>query len=323
MSKLCRIISVALIGLTPLPAIAADDDVTTKVRDLAKQAQVDTDAGHFDVALEKLTQAYELAKVPTLARNIARVLVKQGKLVEACRTYQEALTLEPNSLWRLQIQQTAQQDAARERNEVLARLPHLQLQLQGATASETTVSIDGTVLDSSLVGVDQPVNPGPHHLVGKRGDQLVENNVELKEGEHQSVVLQFASAAPPPPTAFASTEPVIGTESSGRRGIQPTLGWIGVGLGAAGLALGATTGIIGELKLSKLRDDGCRDDWCPAQLSGRVDSYNRLRTVSTIGFIAGAVVEVTGITLLLTSPRRSANVNLAVGPSHVALQGGF
>jgi hypothetical protein len=94
-------------------------------------------------------------------------------------------------------------------------------------------------------------------------------------------------------------------------------------VGAAGLALGATTGIIAEVKLSNLRNDGCRDKWCPTSYSGRVDSYNRLRTISTVGFVAGAVVEVAGITLLLTSPHHGGDVALMVGPQNVALQGGF
>ena len=312
---------VALSCLAPLPAFGADDDVATKVRELAKEAQADTAAGRFPDAEQKLTQAYQLAKVPTLARNIARALVKQGKLVAASRYYQEALELQPTNLWRLQIQQTAQHDAAAERTELLARLPFLQIQLDGAPARESTLTVDDALIDPALVGTAQPIDPGSHHVVAKHGAQVVEKTVELKEGEHHQAVLQFAH---PALQARAVTEPPkVDTGSSTRRGIQPTLGWIGIGVGAAGLALGATTGIIAEVKLSNLRNDGCRDKWCPTRYSGRVDSYNRLRTISTVGFVAGAVVEVAGITLLLTSPHHGGDVALMLGPQNVALQGGF
>ena len=322
MSKTCKIMLVALSCLAPLPAFGADDDVATKVRELAKEAQADTAAGRFPDAEQKLTQAYQLAKVPTLARNIARTLVKEGKLVAASRYYQEALELEPNNLWRLQIQQTAQHDAAAERTELLARLPFLQLQLEGAPARESTLTVDDAVIDPALVGTAQPIDPGSHHVVAKHGAQVVERTVELKEGERHREILQFAPD--PALQASAVTEPPkVDTVSGTRRGIQPTLGWIGIGVGAAGLALGATAGIIAEVKLSNLRNDGCRDKWCPTSYSGRVDSYNRLRTISTVGFVAGAVVEAAGITLLLTSPRHRGDVALMVGPQNVAIQGGF
>jgi hypothetical protein len=322
MSRIFKISLVALGCLAPLPALGADDEVAAKARTLAKEAQADSEAGRFEAAAEKLTQAYQLAKVPALARNIARALVKQGKLVAASRYYQEALDLQPNSLWRLQIQQTAQRDAAAERTELMNRLPSLRIQIEGAPAREATLSIDGALIDPERVGTAQPVDPGSHRLVAKYGTQVVERTVEVKEGERRQEVLQLptAPAAQPAPV---SQPPNLQAHGGARRGLQPTLGWIGIGVGAAGLALGATTGIIAGVKLSSLRNDGCRDNWCPSNLSGRVDGYNTLRTISTVGLVAGAVVEVAGITLLLTSPRRSGDFALMVGPQHVAIKGGF
>ena len=125
---------VALICLLSAPAFAAGEDIVAKVRELAKQAQVDSSAGRFDAAVQKLKQAYEMARVPTLARNIARALVKLGKLVDACDYYRKASQLEPNELWRGQLQQTAQREAAAELSELLPRLSHLQIVTDGPPA---------------------------------------------------------------------------------------------------------------------------------------------------------------------------------------------
>ena len=325
MHKLAKFSLVVLFSLLSSTALAAGEDTVTKVRELAKQAQIDSNAGRFDAAAEKLKQAYQIARVPTLARNIARALTKAGKLVDACDYYRQASQLEPNELWREQLQQTAQRDAVYELSALSPRLPHLKIVIEGPPLSETTVSVDNVDVPRSLAETEQVVDPGMRHVVAKHGTQAVEQNVELKEGEHRQLVLRLAaesSATPALAEPFDSNEQRAG---AGKRGIQPTLGWVSVAVGAAGLAVGATAGIIADLKLSKLHNDGCRDRWCPSGYSGRVESYNRLLTISTVGFVAGAVATAAGVTLLLTSPRREskASVGLWVGPSSVALQGGF
>ncbi len=325
MNKLCKVLLVALLSLLSSPAFAAGDDVVGKVRELAKQAQSDSDAGRYDAAVQKLMQAYQMAKVPALARNIARALVKEGKLVAACDYYRQASELEPNALWREQLQQTAQRESAAERSALLPRLSHLQVVIKGAPAPEATLSLDDVDVPKDQVQAEQLVDPGMRHVVLKHGDQVVEQDVELKEGEHRQLEMQLTANSSPPPDVAATPESANVSNSASKHSIQPTLGWVGVGIGAAGLVVGATAGIIAEAKLSKLHDDGCRDRWCPSSFSGRVDSYNRLLTVSTVGFVVGVVGAAAGVTLLLTSPHQEskANVGLWVGPSSVALQGGF
>lgn len=323
MKKICWIPFIVLLGVAPLPAFAAGNEVVDKVRELAKAAQADSDAGRYDAAIQKLTQAYGMAKVPALARNIARALAKQGKLAAACEYYQQATQLEPNQLWREQIQQKAQQEAADERAKLLPRLAHLQVTVQGVSAP--TVSVDGVDVPQAQLGTEQLVDPGMRHVVASRGSQVVEQNVDLKEGEHRQVVLQLVDKTAPEPAIASFSDVNSESKPESKASAQSTLGWVGLGIGAAGLAVWATAGTIAEVKLAKLHDDGCRDRWCPSSFSGRVDNYNRLLTVSTVGFVVGAVGTAAGVTLLLTSPKRqsSAPVGLWIGPSTVALQGGF
>ena len=323
MKKLRAILFIGLLGLVPLPAFAASNDVVDKVRELAKAAQVDSDAGRYDAAIQKLTQAYEMAKVPALARNIARALVKEGKLVAACEYYRDAIQLEPNPLWREQIQQKAQQDAREERAQLVPRLAHLRITIEGA--SDATVSVDGVEMPGSLIANEQPVDPGKRHVVARRGSLVVEQNVDVKEGEHRQVVLKLVDKTAPTPAIAAFSSVNSGSTTKSKSSAQSTLGWVSLGIGAAGLVVGGGAGIIAEVQLSKLYKDGCHDRWCPSSYSGRVDNYNRLLTVSTVGFVVGAVGTAAGVTLLLTSPKRQSDapVGLWVGPSTVALQGGF
>jgi hypothetical protein len=75
-----------------------------------------------------------------------------------------------------------------------------------------------------------------------------------------------------------------------------------------------------------MKSDGCSDTVCNnSSLQGRVDTYNAMLTVSTVGFIVGGVGAAIGTTLLLTSPRSesSTTVSLLVTPGSVAVAGGF
>jgi hypothetical protein len=68
----------------------------------------------------------------------------------------------------------------------------------------------------------------------------------------------------------------------------------------------------------------CFGTSCNSQATDKVGSYNTMRTVSTIGFLAGAAVAATGVVLLLTAPRATApSAALVIAPSSAAIRGTF
>ena len=74
--------------------------------------------------------------------------------------------------------------------------------MEGAAANDAEVTIDEVNLASALYGAEIPKDPGRRHIVGKRGGEIVEQTIELGEGEHKEAVLMFVSVAlplPPPP----------------------------------------------------------------------------------------------------------------------------
>jgi hypothetical protein len=209
--------------------------------------------------------------------------------------------------------------------------------IEGAPPRDVAVSVDDAPVPPPLVGVEQRVDPGKRRIAGQRGTEVVRQEVTLQEGELERVVLTFeakpVSAGPVregsvlpapaqrPPSAAASAA----VDESNRGKSQRLFGWVGLGLGAAGIAVGATAGIIVASKYSGLKPD-CPEHSCdPASVGqGSLDTYNTLRTVSLVGFIGGGVGAAAGATLLLTSPkRRDAEVALWVGPGSAGLWSAF
>jgi hypothetical protein len=122
------------------------------------------------------------------------------------------------------------------------------------------------------------------------------------------------------------------TESSARAWQRP-VGFVGIGVGAAGIAFGAVTG---ALALSASNRFDCRDGNCPDATDQEISTYNNQRTLSSIGFIAGGVIAGAGLTLLLSAPRKQdasrkesaprkegATVSASFAPTSVSVWGNF
>jgi hypothetical protein len=335
-----KIILPLIVANLTLAVTAIASDKTT-ARELAKQGLQAYDAGRYDEAVDKLSKAYEVVHVPTLAVNEARALVKVGKLVAASELYLEATRIPKDKSWQ-STQEDAQRDAEKERNDLLPRIPRLKIIFKGVAAAAVSVSIDGTAVPQALVDSEQVVDPGERMVEGKRGSEVVKQSITLKEGDHGQVMLQFAQVATAmPPTnsnvpkqpekanqpAMVPMSSAPAKDKSGASG-QKTVGWVGVGVGGAGLVVGAVSGILASSKRSSILDSNtCSADarHCAPSQSSDVNSYNSLRTVSSVGFIAGGVLAVAGVTLLLTAPKQESQPKVALWmtPTGAGVYGGF
>jgi hypothetical protein len=73
------------------------------------------------------------------------------------------------------------------------------------------------------------------------------------------------------------------------------------------------------------KNPNCVANQCLPSERDLVESYNRLRTISTIGFVAGGLLAAGGVVLLVVSPASTPErgVALRVGPGLVSLKGSF
>lgn len=344
-----------LLALTPSVARAVEPDASTRAaaRKIAMEGVNALQQDNAELASQKLEKAYELLPAPSIALWSARALAKRGMLVEAAERYLQAGRLPQSEGNEQAVQAQAQKDAARELAELTPRIPKLVLALENAKPSDVQITMDGKPLSSALVGEEQLTNPGAHRVTAVRGNEQADQSFHLVEAQRAQVVLRFQkltpqAAVPPTPPANApatstgtkpqwSTYAPAGSESqpattpAASKGGGNGLAVVSLVLGGAGLVTGTVTGVLAMSKRSDLHNNSdCRNDRCLATVKGDVDNFRTLRTVSTVGFIAGGVLTATGIVLLLASGSSSKkgelarpSVALRLAPGDVSLTGRF
>jgi hypothetical protein len=301
-------------------------------------------------AADRFKRADSLYHAPTITLGMARAQVGLGKLVTAQELYSRVVhePLPPNASAGVT---KAVEDAKRELEALSPRVPSVVINVKGTDASR--VSLDGVDVPSAALGVKRPVDPGKHSIKATAaGFAPGEATVSLLEGKSESVTIELKpgqdTSAPPVVAALPAgvtpsvkpTEPtpVLGNAApvspapdhvEAKRSTQKTLGFVALGVGAAGLIVG---GITGGLALGKHGDivKSCPEGHCPpdqkASLQPAIDSYNGMGTISTIGFIAGGALAATGVVLMLTAPRvkvTQATATPIVGLGFVGAKGSF
>jgi hypothetical protein len=101
---------------------------------------------------------------------------------------------------------------------------------------------------------------------------------------------------------------------------------VGIGVGAAGLVMGAVTGGMAISKHNAL-GKACQGGHCPPDQFSSLDSYHLLANLADAGLIAGGVLAATGVVLVVAAPKprpgREAWVAPVIGPGYVGAQGRF
>jgi hypothetical protein len=202
--------------------------------------------------------------------------------------------------------------------------------------AEVVVAVDDIEMPHALLDAGQLVDPGRRKVTGQRGAVVVEEVVEVQEGERKTVTLRFgkarsAAVAPAGEGAGGSERTATSRHrppSDGSAGSsQRTWGWVSAGVGAAGLAVGGVTALMATSKRSALLDGGCEAGQCYTDQASDIDSYDTLRALSTAGFVLGGVGVALGSVLLLTAPSDeeppTAGVQAWIGIGSVGVKGKF
>jgi hypothetical protein len=294
---------------THVHAQEVDDATRSAARQLATQGSEAYEAQNYAAAYDRFNRAYQLVSVPTVGIWSARSLVKLGRWVEASERYLE-IERTPLAENAPPEHAKAREEAAAERRDLLAKLPQIRVLIEGAEVGDVFVTLNGKVLNSALVGVNNPVDPGTLKVKAVRGEDVVDATVQIAERQVQDVKLVFKPVEAAPgataPEATPETErpgvlpPAVTPDTSGGSG-QRTLSYVALGLGGVGLAVGATFGIIAMGDKGDLDDKCNADRQCGPELADDVDSYDTSRTISSIGLIGGAVLVGAGAVLYFTA----------------------
>ncbi len=316
----------AAISLGPGLAVAQDGPSAADratARRLATEGQIALKKGDFDTAADRFERANDLLSAPTFLVRLARARVGQGRLVEAHEIYRKVIREgvapdAPDAFRR------ALSEAKVEVKAVEPRLAWVSVNVVGANPDVVEVRLNNAVIPRSALGAQRPVDPGTLQVrATAEGYRTAEAEVQLAEGEHLPQIELKMIALPRQQAAIALNDsggPVM-TEDGGEPAFisQNTLGYLTLGLGGVGLAVGGVTGL---LAINARQDllDLCPDrdgNYClvvdDPSFSKRAEAKQDKRdldlfaSTATISFIAGGALAATGLILLLTAPDESGS----------------
>jgi hypothetical protein len=289
------------------PWVQAAEAPTDPTRQQAKVlADAGADAyarGNFAQAHELFVKAYALVPAPTIALFEARSLVRMDRWVEARAAYERASSAAVGS----DAPEAFRHAVSDARTELVAldrRIPRYQVVDDGsASAAHGRVFVDGQLLPRSSIGASVLADPGVHELrLGDAQDASRRVRFELREGETKIVRID-ASSSPDP---------------------MRTWGFVSLGVGAAGLVVGVSAGLV-ALDAHRDAERSCPNEACLHGSSGAaaLERFEDYRTVSTVGYALGAVGVATGTALVLGSDASKPRVAVTSSFRHVSVETSF
>jgi hypothetical protein len=298
-------------------------------RRLATEGQIALKKGDFDTAADRFERANDLLGAPTFLVRLARARVGQGRLVEAYETYRKVIR-EGVAADAPEAFRRALAEAKVEVKAVEPRLAWISVNVVGANPDVVEVRLNNAVIPRSALGAQRPVDPGTLQVrATAEGYRTAEAEVQLAEGEHLPAIELRMIALPRQQSAIAMGEgDVVMTHDGGEPAFvsQSTLGYLTLGLGGVGLAVGGVTGL---LAINARQDllDLCPDRdgrYCQvvddangtkrAQAEQDKRDMDLFADTATISFIAGGALAATGLILLITAPDDPAPQEAKVRP---------
>lgn len=311
-----------------------DDTTRNAARHLAEQGRDAFEHEDFERSRDLFHRAYALVQAPTLALYEARSLSKLGRLVQAEEAYLRALRtrLGPDSP---QAFRKAVHEAESEAALLAPRVPKLTIVITGpgADSPSLSVTIDHEPVKAALLGVEMPLNPGSHGIearVPSGPPSLVQLTIQESERKRVEIRVEAGELSPaskPPlgPKALSIDTPPELPRSRWHKPVAFAAGGVGV--------VGVGTGIIAGLMATSRHAEA--EEQCPVQAcvegsdgEDALRSFRTLRTVSTTGYIVGALGLAAGVTLFLVAPspkgpNRQTSLGLRLSPGGAGLIGAF
>jgi hypothetical protein len=274
-----------------------EDARRTTARNLGYAGIEAYEARDYAKAEARLNQAYRLLPAPSLGLWSARALSRNGKLVEAVGRYEEVARL-PVDSGDIEIQRSAQAEAQRERDALLAVVPTLEIELVGAEWNEVRVTVNGVPVRQLAAKTPLRLNAGTYVVVARRGDDEERVSTRVQERDRKSLPLDFT-----------------------RTSLMRVWAYPAWAIGALGLGVFVGVGTLALAEETALRDDCSELAESPDQvgpgmclinhIDSRKSDYQQMFTLADIGLVAGAAGLTAGTALYLLSSHDSSSARSA------------
>jgi hypothetical protein len=291
-----RTAALALV-LTALPSTTRAQQPAAPLNPVAREAdglfqegREALKAGDLPRAADRFEKSQELDPSPGTMLNLASVYEQQGKLVKALELFEHARKKLPDTDDRYPA---ARDGIAR----IKPRIPALRINVAAGSPPQMAVRVDGAPLPISAIGVDQRMDPGTYTVTtATPGRDELRYEVTLKESSTQTLTVEAGKkmvaegsspqVLPPPPP-------------SGRPPALQAVGFTAVGVGVAGLAIGAITGILAIVQKGDASSLCPQPSRCTGAGLEAAGSGHALAAVSTGAFVVGFAGAGAGVALVL------------------------
>jgi len=317
LSALCIVTSVLVAG------VAHADEKTAKAataQQLFDEAIKLMDTRNYAEACPKLARSQELAPSGGTLLNLGDCYEKNGQTASAWISFRDAAARAATA------GQKQAQAAALVRADALApKLLRMTITLApDARVPGLEIKRDGQVVSNAELGIDVPIDPGPHKIEATApGHVPWTNEVSVVQGKPtEPIVIAKLEPRPAEPAAARGA-----TIDPNRGNTQRTIGLVVAGGGLLAASIGAVFG----LKAFSTNDDAlshCRDavdaKRCDPTGLSLTDEARTQATISTVLVTLGTAAVAGGIVLYMLAPRAQSSLGkLRVIPYATSSSGGL
>lgn len=275
---------------------------------LFRQAVDEMNARNFASACPLLERSYQLDPKDGTLFTLANCRDLEGKSTLAMGHYRAYLRVfeKMTGATRQKHEERASKAQAR-LTDIEATIPKVKFIWETAPPPESKIIVDGVEFRADTLDVLLPLDPGTHEIVVQLpGEPNRKRTVTLAKGG--SSIIDLTPAKPGEndvdvPDSGGPKDKIGGANKSKKVDPAKIGGFVGIGLGAAGLITGGITGYM-AMKQKETVDARCNANYiCDPVGTAAVDRFRTFGTASTVSFIAGGVLAGVGVTLLLVSRR--------------------
>jgi hypothetical protein len=258
------------------------------------------DRRDFKAALGRFQAADAIMHVPTTGLEVARTQVSLGLLVEARETLHRVSELAPKPTDPPPFRE-ARSEAERLNDELEGRIGAIRFDVRLAgNDPPPAIFVDGVRIQDAAQNVPFRVNPGNHAVVARSQSGEIGKQVNARERETSTVVLDFTQASASSTSPTPSAEATAG--GGGSSSLWRTMGYVGLGVGAVGVGVGAVTGLV-AISSKHEAESRCVGYKCPPETWSDVDKMQTFARISTVSFVVGALGVAGGVGCLVLSPK--------------------